>query len=271
FGGEHEKFKSLEKKVAQKLGFDETYYLTGQTYTRKIDSQVIDVLSGVAQSAHKLATDLRLLANKEEIDEPFEKNQKGSSAMPYKRNPMRSERICSLARFVMSMQSSTANTVATQWFERTLDDSANRRLTLPQAFLAIDAILILLNNIASGMVVYPKVVQKHLEEKLPFMATENIMMAAVEAGGNRQELHEKIRVHSLEAAKVVKLEGKENDLMERLQGDPAFGKVDLTASTAPLDFVGRSVEQVDEFLLEVVDPIREKYQNLFPKESVITV
>ncbi|MFO0901480.1 MAG: adenylosuccinate lyase [Pirellulales bacterium] len=254
FGGDHGKVRALESLVAKKLGFDATYAVTGQTYSRKVDSQIVDVLSGIAQSAHKLATDLRLLQSRKEIEEPFEKSQIGSSAMAYKRNPMRSERICALARFVISLQSSTANTLATQWMERTLDDSANRRLVLPQAFLGIDAILSILANVASGLVVYPKVIAKNLRDELPFMATENILMEAVAAGGDRQDLHERIRVHSQAAAQQVKQEGLANDLLERLAGDPAFAAANLTAALDPRAFVGRAPEQVDEFLAEVVEP-----------------
>ena len=254
FGGDHGKVRALESLVAKKLGFDATYAVTGQTYSRKVDSQIVDVLSGIAQSAHKLATDLRLLQSRKEIEEPFEKSQIGSSAMAYKRNPMRSERICALARFVISLQSSTANTLATQWMERTLDDSANPRLVLPQAFLGIDAILSILANVASGLVVYPKVIAKNLRDELPFMATENILMEAVAAGGDRQDLHERIRVHSQAAAQQVKQEGLANDLLERLAGDPAFAAANLTAALDPRAFVGRAPEQVDEFLAEVVEP-----------------
>jgi len=262
FHGDHAKVRELEKLVAKKLGFDESYAVTGQTYTRKVDTQIVDVLSGVAQSAHKLATDLRLLASRKEVEEPFEANQIGSSAMAYKRNPMRSERICALSRFAISLQSSAANTVATQWMERTLDDSANRRLVLPQAFLAIDAVLILLENVCSGLVVYPQVIAKNLNEELPFMATENILMAAVEAGGDRQELHEHIRRHSQEAALVVKQQGGANDLLDRLKKEPAFAKVDFAKALDASQFVGRAPEQVDEFLAEVVQPIRERYRDL---------
>jgi adenylosuccinate lyase len=261
FHGDHAKVRELEKLVAQKIGFDDSYAVTGQTYTRKVDSQIVDVLSGIAQSAHKLATDLRLLASRKEMEEPFEADQIGSSAMAYKRNPMRSERVCALARFVISLQSSTANTAATQWMERTLDDSANRRLVLPQAFLAIDAILVLLQNISTGLVVYPQVVAKNLQEELPFMATENLLMAAVERGGDRQNLHEVIRQRSHEAAAVVKQQGKPNDLLERLAGEPDFARVDLQAALDPAQYVGRAPEQVDEFIAEVIEPLRARYAN----------
>ncbi|MGI8981671.1 MAG: adenylosuccinate lyase [Pirellulaceae bacterium] len=259
FDGNHAKVRKLENLVAKKLGFEESYAVTGQTYTRKVDSQVLDVLSGVAQSAHKMGTDLRILAGRKEMEEPFEADQIGSSAMAYKRNPMRSERICSLARFVISLQSSTANTAATQWLERTLDDSANRRLVLPQAFLAIDAILILLQNVSTGLVVYPQVIAKNLAEELPFMASENLLMAAVQAGGDRQELHERIRIHSQEAAQVVKQQGKPNDLLQRLAGDKAFAGVNLASALEASQFVGRAPQQVDEFLAEVVASILSRY------------
>ena len=261
FHDDHVKVRELEKLVAKKIGFDDSYAVSGQTYTRKVDSQIVDTLSGIAQSAHKMATDLRLLASREEVVEPFEKDQIGSSAMAYKRNPMRSERVCALARFVISLQSSTANTAATQWMERTLDDSANRRLVLPQAFLAIDSILILLQNITNGLVVYPRVVAKNLQEKLPFMATENLLMAAVERGEDRQRLHEVIRVASIEADAVVKLEGKPNDLFARLAAEPAFANADFAGSLEPDQYVGRAPEQVDEFIAEVIEPLRARYAN----------
>jgi adenylosuccinate lyase len=259
FGGDHAKVRELESRVAGKIGFEATYPVTGQTYSRKVDSQILAALSGVAQSAHKAATDLRLLAGRKELEEPFEADQIGSSAMAYKRNPMRAERICGLARFVTSLESSAAATAATQWLERTLDDSANRRLVLPQAFLAVDALLILYQNIASGLVVYPNVIARHLAEELPFMATENILMAAVAAGGDRQKLHEQIRRHSQAAAAEVKDCGGRNDLLDRLAGDPMFAKVDLKKSLDPAGFVGRAPQQVDEFLADVVAPIRKRY------------
>ncbi len=220
---------------------------------------MLAALSGLAQSSHKMATDLRLLANRKELEEPFEKEQIGSSAMAYKRNPMRAERICGLARFVMSLESSAAETHAVQWMERTLDDSANRRLTIPQAFLACDAILILLQNIGQGLVVYPKVIAKNLNEELPFMATESFMMAGVAAGGDRQDLHERIRQHSVAAAAQIKQHGQPNDLLERLSQDPAFAKVDLRAAMDPIQFTGRAAQQVDEFLSEEIEPIRQRY------------
>jgi adenylosuccinate lyase len=262
FDGDHAKVRKLEQLVAKKMGFDATYAVTGQTYSRKIDAQVVETLAGIAASAHKFAADLRILAHRKEMEEPFEADQIGSSAMAYKRNPMRSERICALARYAMSLPANTAATHANQWMERTLDDSANRRLVLPQAFLAIDAILVLVHNIATGMVVYPQVIARHLREELPFMATENILMAAVAAGGDRQELHERIRQHSQAAAAVVKEQGGDNDLLARLKKDKAFASVDLAAAVDPALLTGRSAEQVDEFLREVVAPIRKRYQNV---------
>ena len=259
FGGDQEKVRKLERLVSEKLGFEETYSVTGQTYPRKVDSQLLDALSGIAQSLHKTATDVRLLSGRKEIEEPFETHQIGSSAMAYKRNPMRCERICGLARFVISLQSSPAMTAATQWMERTLDDSANRRLVIPQAFLAIDAALVLMQNVAEGIVVYPKTIDRNLAAELPFMATENILMQAVAAGGDRQELHESIRVHSQAAATRVKHEGADNDLLQRLQGDAAFAAIDLDAATDPLAFVGRAPQQVDEFIADQVEPIRSRY------------
>ncbi len=259
FHGDHAKVRRLEHLICEKIGLPQSYPVTGQTYPRKIDSQVLAVLSGIAQSAHKMATDLRLLQHRKEVEEPFEKDQIGSSAMAYKRNPMRSERMCSLARFVISLESSPAMTAATQWLERTLDDSANRRLVIPQSFLAIDAVLILYQNIADGLVVYPRVLARNLDAEIPFMATENILMAAVAAGGDRQDLHERIRRHSQAAAAMVKQEGAPNDLLDRLAADPAFAKVDLDAALDPQKFIGRAPEQVDEFLAEVIEPIVAKY------------
>ena len=259
FDGDHAKVRRLEQLVAEKMGFDSSYAVTGQTYPRKIDAQVLDALAGAAGSAHKAATDLRILAHRKEIEEPFEEQQIGSSAMAYKRNPMRCERICGLSRFVLSLQSSPPATLATQWMERTLDDSANRRLVLPQAFLAIDAVLLLYRNVAEGLVVYPEVIAKNLREELPFMATENILMAAVAAGGDRQDLHERIRVHSRAAATEVKQHGRPNDLLERLAADKAFAGVDLKDAVEPRKLTGRSAEQVDEFLADVVSPIRARY------------
>ena len=259
FDGDHKKVEQLEKIVAQKMGFDSTYAVTGQTYPRKVDAQIIDVLGGIAASAHKAATDLRLLQHRKEIEEPFEKSQVGSSAMAYKRNPMRSERICALARFAMGLQTSASQTLATQWMERTLDDSAIRRLVLPQAFLAIDAILKLYQNVTEGLVVYPRVISKRLAEELPFMATEEILMEGVRRGGDRQVLHEKIRSHSQDAARVVKEQGGENDLLHRLSSDDSFAKIDFDSLLDASRFVGRAPEQVDAFIAEGIEPVRSKY------------
>ncbi|MCI8497156.1 MAG: adenylosuccinate lyase, partial [Clostridiales bacterium] len=257
FEGDHDKVRALDRRIAEKMGYQNVYAVSGQTYSRKLDSRVLNVLSGIAQSAAKFSNDIRLLQHLKEIEEPFEKKQIGSSAMAYKRNPMRSERIASLARYVMVDALNPAMTAATQWFERTLDDSANKRISVPEAFLATDAILNLYINVADGLVVYPKVIEQRLLKELPFMATENIMMDAVKRGGNRQELHERVRVHSMEAGRIVKQEGGENDLLERIANDPAFGVTmdELKAIVRPENYVGRAPEQVDEFLREEVAPI----------------
>jgi adenylosuccinate lyase len=271
FAGDHAKVRRLDDLVSQKMGFAEAYAVTGQTYSRKVDSQVLNVLSGIAQSGHKAATDLRLLQSRKELEEPFEEHQIGSSAMAYKRNPMRSERICGLARFVISLESSTSATAATQWLERTLDDSANRRLVLPQAFLAADALLLLYQNVASALVVYPQVIARRLAEELPFMATENVLMAAVARGGDRQDLHERIRLHSQAAAAVVKQQGGANDLLARLAGDAAFAGVDFEAALDAQQFVGRAPQQVDEFLAQIVAPIRQRFAGQLAGEAEVTV
>lgn len=262
FDNDHEKVKRLEKLIAEKLGFANVMPVSGQTYSRKQDSRILSTLSAIAQSAYKFSNDMRLLANLKELEEPFEKKQIGSSAMAYKRNPMRSERISSLARYVIVNALNPAITASTQWFERTLDDSANKRIAIPEAFLAIDAILNIYNNIADGIVVYPKIIRRRVMEELPFMATENILMAAVKRGGDRQELHERIRVHSMEAARMVKEEGKANDLIERIAGDPMFGMSleELNAVLSPENYIGRSSQQVEEFLNEHVRPILQKNQ-----------
>ncbi|WP_145043492.1 adenylosuccinate lyase [Gimesia chilikensis] len=260
FKGDHAKVDELDRRVTEKMGFKDRYAVTGQTYSRKVDAQVLSALSGIGQSAHKAGNDVRILQNRKELEEPFEKNQIGSSAMAYKRNPMRSERMCSLARFAISLTANAEDTAATQWMERTLDDSANRRLSLPQSFLAIDAVLILYRNIVDGMVVYPKVIEKHLNEELPFMATEEFLMAGVEAGGDRQDLHERIRVHSQNAGAEVKVHGGKNDLIERLQKDPAFAGCDLASALDARKYIGRAPEQVDAFVAEIVDPVRQRYQ-----------
>ena len=267
FHGDHEKIRQLDRLVAEKMGFNKTVALSGQTYSRKIDYFVLSALSGIAQSAYNFAGDIRLLANLKEIEEPFEKHQVGSSAMAYKRNPMRSERICALSRYLMNLPLNAAQTHSVQWFERTLDDSANRRLSLPESFLAADIILSLVANVANGMQVWPKVIEKHVMAELPFMATENILMAAVSAGGNRQELHEAIRQHSMDAGRRVKAEGASNDLIERLAADPLFAKVSpkFHEILAPSQFVGRAPQQVDDFLKNVFEPLKTRlasYENV---------
>lgn len=267
FDGDHDKVDALDRMVAEKMQFAERYTVTGQTYSRKIDAQILGTLSGIAQSAHKAGSDLRLLQGRKEIEEPFAEKQIGSSAMAYKRNPMRLERMCALARFAISLASNAENTFATQWMERTLDDSANRRLSLPQAFLAIDAVLILFRNIADGLVVYPAVIAKHLQEELPFLATEEILMAGVRAGGDRQDLHERIRLHSQEAARRVKEEGAENDLISRLEQDTAFAKVDFSNTLDASRYVGRAPEQVDLFLSDVIMPILDRYGSELTAEA----
>ncbi|HEX5819632.1 MAG TPA: adenylosuccinate lyase [Gemmatimonadales bacterium] len=264
FGGDHEKVRELDRRVAAKLGFERTYAVSGQTYPRKVDALVVDALSGIAQSAGKMANDLRLLQHEGELLEPFESEQIGSSAMAYKRNPMRAERICSLARFVISLQSSPAHTAATQWLERTLDDSANRRLVLPEAFLAVDAILILATNVAAGLEVREAVVRRHVDEQMPFMATERWLMLAVAAGGDRQALHEVIRKHSMTVAEAVST-GAPNDLLDRLGGDAAFGQVPTDALRAELEptlYTGRSSAQVREFVSEYLHPLLRRARPL---------
>ena len=260
FNGDHETIRKIDKMIAKKMGFEECYPVSGQTYSRKVDSRILNVLSGIAQSAHKFSNDIRLLQHLKEIEEPFEKHQIGSSAMAYKRNPMRSERIASLANYVMTDALNPAITASTQWFERTLDDSANKRISIPEAFLAIDGILDLYLNVVDGLVVYEKVITKHLMGELPFMATENIMMDAVKAGGDRQELHEKIRVHSMAAGRVVKEEGGENDLLERIAKDPSFNMTleQLQKIMKPENFVGRAPQQTEEYIREVIQPILEE-------------
>ena len=264
FEGDDEKCRCLDDMIAAKMGFEKSVPVSGQTYSRKTDSRVLNVLSGIAQTAAKFSNDIRLLQHLKEIEEPFEKNQIGSSAMAYKRNPMRSERMASLARFVEVNALNPALTASTQWFERTLDDSANRRLAISECFLAADAILELLRNVGNGLAVYPKVIAAHLAAELPFMATETILMDAVKRGGNRQELHERIRVHSMAAAKAVKEDGAKNDLLERIAADSAFGLTseELTKLCRPEKFTGRSAHQVTEYLSEVIKPLLEKYQNV---------
>ena len=262
FDGDHAKCRELDRKIAAEMGFEATAAVSGQTYSRKVDYQVVSTLSGIAQSASKFATDLRLLCHLKEVEEPFEKNQIGSSAMPYKRNPMRCERICALARYVMADAVNPAVTAASQWFERTLDDSANKRLSVPEAFLAVDAILNIWANVADGLVVHEKVIEKHVLEELPFMASENIMMDAVKKGGNRQDLHERIRVLSQQAGANVKDLGLSNNLIDLIAADPAFSMLsreELTAHLEPSRYIGRCPEQVEEFLKEEVEPVLERY------------
>ncbi len=260
FEGRHAKIKQLDKDVAAAFGFKKLCAVTGQTYSRKVDTMIVNALALIAQSAHKTCNDLRLLANLKEMEEPFEKSQIGSSAMAYKRNPMRCERVTALSRIVLSLATSPAMTASEQWFERTLDDSANKRVVIPEAFLAVDGILQILLNVFDGLVVYPKVIEAHVMAELPFMATENILMAAVKAGGNRQDLHEKIRQHSQAAASEVKRLGKPNDLIARLQADGAFAKLNFEKVLDPTAYVGRAPEQVDEFIRAVVAPIRKRYE-----------
>ncbi|WP_027307501.1 adenylosuccinate lyase [Caloramator sp. ALD01] len=274
FNGDHNKVKQLDEILCKKLGFDKKYFkVTGQTYPRKQDVFVLNVLSSIAQSAYKFSNDIRILQSFKEIEEPFEKNQIGSSAMPYKRNPMRSERISALARYVIVNSTNADITASTQWFERTLDDSANRRLVLAESFLAVDGILNLYINVTSNLVVNEKIILKRVREELPFMATENILMECVKKGGDRQELHERIRVHSMDASKNIKTYGGENDLLERIINDPVFNldKDDLDDIMNENNYIGRSKEQVDEFICEVVEPIIKKYENIEKIEAEITV
>ena len=276
FNGDHEKCKELDRKIAEKMGFDACVPVSGQTYSRKYDSRVLAVLAGIAQSAHKFSNDIRLLQHMKEIEEPFEKTQIGSSAMAYKRNPMRSERMASLANYLMSDSMNPQITAATQWFERTLDDSANRRISVSEAFLAADSILQLYINISDGLVVYPKVIEAHLMAELPFMATENIMMDAVKAGGDRQELHERIRELSMEAGRVVKEEGKPNDLLDRIAADPMFTSLGVTKESLasvldPADYVGRAPEQVTEYLRDVVKPVLDANSDVLGESAEINV
>ena len=273
FDGDQETIDKIDPMIAEKMGFKACYPVSGQTYSRKVDTRVLNVLAGIAASAHKFSNDIRLLQHLKEIEEPFEKTQIGSSAMAYKRNPMRSERIASLSRYVMIDALNPAITSATQWFERTLDDSANKRLSVPEGFLAIDGILDLCLNVVDGLVVYPKVIEKRLMSELPFMATENIMMDAVKAGGDRQELHERIRQHSMAAGRVVKEEGKENDLLERIAADSAFGMTmeQLQAIMKPENFVGRSPEQTVEFITEYVQPVLDENKDILGMKAEINV
>ena len=273
FDGDDEKIKAVEREIAAEMGFDKVVPVSGQTYSRKVDTMVLNVLSGIAQSAMKFANDLRILQNFKEMEEPFEAHQIGSSAMPYKRNPMRCERICALARYLMVDVLNPAFTAGTQWFERTLDDSANKRIAMAEGFLAADAILNILLNVCDGLVVYPKVVRARVLNELPFMATENIMMQAVKKGGDRQELHERLRQHSIAAGKVVKEEGGKNDLIERVLADPAFGltEEEVRQLLQPEDFIGRAPKQVEEYLAEVVRPVLARNQELLGETAQLSV
>ncbi len=269
FDGDKQKVKQLDDIIVNKMGYTDYFKVSGQTYPRKLDSQILNVLSSIAQSAFKFSNDIRLLQHLKEIEEPFEKSQIGSSAMAYKRNPMRSERIASLSRYVIADAVNPAITASTQWFERTLDDSANKRISVPEAFLCVDAILTLYRNVVDGLVVYPKVIRKHLNDELPFMATENIMMDAVKKGGNRQELHERIRVHSMEAGKMVKMEGKQNDLLQRIANDNMFGLTmeELEAIMIPENFVGIAPEQTEDYIKNFIQPILEKNREILEEQG----
>ena len=273
FEGDHEKCRRADQMIAEKMGFESCYPVSGQTYSRKVDTRVLNVLAGIAQSAHKFSNDIRLLQHLKEVEEPFEKNQIGSSAMAYKRNPMRSERIASLSNYVMSDVMNPMLVASTQWFERTLDDSANKRLSIPEGFLAIDGILDLYLNVVDGLVVYPKVIEKHFMAELPFMATENIMMDAVKAGGDRQELHERIRQLSMEAGRNVKEKGLDNNLLELIAAEPAFGLSleELKKCMEPSRYVGRAPKQVEEFLTEVVGPILDANKDILGMTAEINV
>lgn len=273
FNGDETKVKTLDRMVTEKMGFKKEFMVTGQTYTRKLDSTILNTLSEVAQSAYKFSNDLRILQNMKEMEEPFEKNQIGSSAMAYKRNPMRSERIGALSRYIIVNSLNPAITAATQWFERTLDDSANKRISVAEAFLALDGVLNLYMNVSSNMVVYPKVIESHVKKELPFMATENIIMESVKKGGDRQELHERIRQHSMEAAKMVKVEGKDNDLIERIINDSFFNMTseEILSLIDPVKFVGRAPGQVIDFVEEEIKPILEKNKDLLGEEAEINV
>ena len=273
FDGDHEKCRRADQMIAEKMGFTGCFPVSGQTYSRKVDSRVLSVLAGIAQSAHKFSNDIRLLQHLKEVEEPFEKNQIGSSAMAYKRNPMRSERIASLANYVMADMMNPMLVASTQWFERTLDDSANKRLSIPEGFLAVDGILDLYLNVVDGLVVYPKVIEKRLMSELPFMATENIMMDAVKAGGDRQELHERIRELSMEAGRNVKAEGRDNNLLELIAADPSFNLTleELKKTMDPKKYVGRAPQQVEEFLDEVIRPVLEENKDLLGIKAEINV
>ena len=271
FDGDHEKVKQLDVMVAQKMGFDKIAGVTGQTYSRKVDAAIAGALGGLGATVHKFSNDIRLLAHRKEMEEPFAKSQVGSSAMAYKRNPMRTERATALARFLMDISVSPLHTFAEQWFERTLDDSANKRLAIPEAFLAADAICLITLNVVQGLVVYPATIAANIDAELPFMATENILMAAVKAGGDRQELHELIRTHSMAAAEQVKMHGLANDLVDRMKNDPAFAELDFEKLLDASTFVGRAPQQVDEFLTDEVEPVRQKYADMLTEAAELNV
>jgi len=271
FDGRHGKVKQLDKLVATAFGFKKTCVVTGQTYQRKIDALIVNALASIAQSAHKMCNDIRLLANQKEVEEPFEKSQIGSSAMAYKRNPMRCERATSLSRLVLSLATSPQMTASEQWLERSLDDSANRRIVIPEAFLAVDGILQILINVTGGLVIYPKVIEARVAAELPFMASENILMAAVKAGGNRQELHEKIRLHSQAAAAQVKKFGRPNDLINRLKADISFNTINFEKVLDSSKYIGRAPQQVDEFIRDIITPIRKKYRKELNRKVTLKV
>jgi adenylosuccinate lyase len=271
FDGNHGKCDQLDRMVTERFGFKESYNVTGQTYPRKVDAQIVSSLAGLAASVHKFANDIRLLAGMKQMEEPFEEEQVGSSAMAYKRNPMRCERATGLARFVISLSTSPLQTAAEQWFERTLDDSSNKRLSIPEPFLAIDGALLLVVNVARGLVVYPSTINAAVMAELPFMATEEILMAAVRAGGDRQQLHELIRKHSQAAAEQVKAHGRANDLIPRLQNDPAFSKLNITQLCDPAQFVGRAPQQTEHFIISIVEPIRQRYRSQLSQNITLSV
>src|SRR5947209_2111004 len=271
FDGDDQKVDALDRKVIERFGFAESFNVTGQTYPRKVDAQIVSSLAGIAASVHRFCNDIRLLAGMKQIEEPFEEEQIGSSAMAYKRNPMRCERATGLARFVISLSTSPLQTAAEQWFERTLDDSSNKRLAIPEPFLAIDGCLQIMVNVARGLVVYPKVIEAAVMAELPFMATEEILMAAVRSGGDRQEFHERIRRHSMAASEAVKSQGKPNDLIHRLQQDPAFGKLNITQLLDPAQFVGRAPQQTEHFIISIIEPIRQRYRSQLGQNITLSV
>jgi adenylosuccinate lyase len=271
FDGDHDKCEALDRSITRRFGFDRSFSVTGQTYPRKIDAAIVSSVAGIAASVHKFCNDVRLLAGMKQLEEPFEADQVGSSAMAYKRNPMRCERATGLARFVISLASSPLMTAAEQWFERTLDDSSNKRLSIPEAFLAVDGCLLIVMNVARGLVVYPKTIEAAVMSELPFMATEDILMAGVRGGGDRQELHERIRRHSLAAAEQVKQHGRANDLIDRLRGDPLLGQINFADVLNPLAYVGRAPQQVEAFVREVIEPMRQRYRSALGQAAALKV